>query len=83
MWTKDKFEHKLLNMKREDTLHVRLVNLFLLVVCHSIYVTKNIPLWITGCLYTAMKTARVPGKPSVLWANIQTVLRHLRCNLNS
>ena len=34
--------YKLLNMKRENTLHVRLVNLFFLAVCHYIYVTKNI-----------------------------------------
>ena len=43
-WTrKAKIEQKLLNMKRENTLHVRLVvNLFVFVVCHYIYVTKNI-----------------------------------------
>ena len=39
---KAKIEQKLLNMKREDTLHMRLVNLSVFVVCHYIYVTKNI-----------------------------------------
>ena len=42
-WTrKTKIEQKLLNKKRENTLHVRLVNLCLFVVCHYIRVTKNI-----------------------------------------
>ena len=39
---KAEIEQKLLNMKLENTLHVRVVNLFLFVVCHYIYVTKNV-----------------------------------------
>ena len=49
-------------MKRENILHVRLVNLFLLVVCHYIYVTKI--LVVDNWLYTAMKPTRMKGDVS-------------------
>ena len=49
---KAKIEQKLLNKKRDNTVHVHLVKLFLVIVCHYIYATKNIRYWITG-LYRA------------------------------
>ena len=48
-------------MKREDTLHVRLVNLFLFVVCHYMYVTKiSCSKCITGCIYR-QETGYIPA----------------------